>query len=353
MDDLEFDFMLQDRIAKIRAINEQYDLEKNGYVSFSGGFDSCCVSSLLDLALPNNKIPRVFMNTGIEYIDMVKFVRGLAEKDDRFIIVNSGVNIKKMLETDGYPFKSKQHAHNIHIYKNNKELCDKYIKEIENNKELLNDYEYIHNLPNGVKTSVKYYFGVRERERETYVSTRNIPAKLKYQMGGNFNLNISDLCCYRLKKETFAKWEEENGRSIGITGMKAEEGGMRTVIKCVVFDDKNKDKIRRFHPLLVVSDEWEREFAKRNNVEVCKLYKPPYNFVRTGCRCCAFARNVAEELEILYKLLPSDYWAAVRLWKPVFDEYIRIGYRLKQYPHERVKQLSLFDMEEENANLCV
>ena len=30
-----FEFLLQDRVAKIKAINEQYDLENNAYISFS------------------------------------------------------------------------------------------------------------------------------------------------------------------------------------------------------------------------------------------------------------------------------------------------------------------------------
>ena len=82
----EFDLLLFDRITKIKSINEQYDLLNNGYISFSGGKDSVVLSHLVDLALPNNKIPRLFLNTGIEYIDMVKFVKELAEQDERIVM---------------------------------------------------------------------------------------------------------------------------------------------------------------------------------------------------------------------------------------------------------------------------
>ena len=61
----DFEFMVQDRITKIRSINELYNLEKNAYVSFSGGKDSLVASLLLDKALPGNNIPRVFFDTGI------------------------------------------------------------------------------------------------------------------------------------------------------------------------------------------------------------------------------------------------------------------------------------------------
>jgi 3'-phosphoadenosine 5'-phosphosulfate sulfotransferase (PAPS reductase)/FAD synthetase len=116
------DFLLIDRIDKIKSINEKYDLENNAYISFSGGKDSTILHYLIDLALPNNKIPRVFINTGIEYSHIVKFIKQLAEKDERIVILNSGVNIKEMLETYGYPFKSKQHSHNLAIYQRNKHV---------------------------------------------------------------------------------------------------------------------------------------------------------------------------------------------------------------------------------------
>ena len=64
----ENEFLLQDRITKIKSINEQYDLENNSYISFSGGKDSTILHHLFDLALPGNKIPRLFINTNIEYI---------------------------------------------------------------------------------------------------------------------------------------------------------------------------------------------------------------------------------------------------------------------------------------------
>ena len=70
----ENEFLLADRIQKIKSINELYDLENNAYVSFSGGKDSTVLSHLIDEALPQNKIPRVYFNTGIEYKAIVSFV---------------------------------------------------------------------------------------------------------------------------------------------------------------------------------------------------------------------------------------------------------------------------------------
>lgn len=138
-------------------------------MSFSGGKDSTILHYLLDIALPNNKIPRVFINTGIEYNKIVEFVKGLAEKDSRFVLLKPTQNIKQTLEKYGYPFKSKQHAHNLELYAHHYKDFEKIRKEIDNNPKLLKDYDYIHNLAHGIKTLVKYYYGVRERERERVV----------------------------------------------------------------------------------------------------------------------------------------------------------------------------------------
>lgn len=82
----EEEFLLKDRIAKIKSINEQYNLLENSYISFSGGKDSTVLSYLIDEALPGNKIPRVFINTGIEYNLILKFVKEKQLADERIYI---------------------------------------------------------------------------------------------------------------------------------------------------------------------------------------------------------------------------------------------------------------------------
>ena len=119
MKEEEYQFILFDRVEKIKQIASEYDLENTSYVSHSGGKDSCVISALLDIALPNNKIPRVYKDTGIEYRQMRKFVRQLCKKDSRFIYTKPNKNIKHTLSKVGYPFKSKQHLHNFQTYKNN------------------------------------------------------------------------------------------------------------------------------------------------------------------------------------------------------------------------------------------
>ena len=70
---MDNEFLLQDRLQKIRQIIRKYG-EENFYLSYSGGKDSTVLSALLDMALPDNKIPRVYANTGIEYRLILDFV---------------------------------------------------------------------------------------------------------------------------------------------------------------------------------------------------------------------------------------------------------------------------------------
>ena len=84
---MDNELLLADRLGVIRTANEKYDLEHNAYLSFSGGKDSTILHHLLDMALPNNNIPRVYIDTGIEYNAIRKFVMKLAEKDKRFVII--------------------------------------------------------------------------------------------------------------------------------------------------------------------------------------------------------------------------------------------------------------------------
>lgn len=334
----DYELTLFDRLEVIKQTINKYG-EENFYLSFSGGKDSTVVHYLLDMALPNNNIPRVFINTGIDYLDIIKFVNNLAKKDKRFVIIKPTKPIKKILEIDGYPIKSKQHSHNLSIYQNNIKKVEQYRNMIENNKGLLNDYNFIHSLPNGVKTVIKYLYGVREKNNELYFLNHTCPEILKYQFTPAFNLKSSDKCCYRMKKEPAHLYEINNNKSIKILGLRENEGGMRNVhTGCVAFDSNNN--LKEFKPINPISDEFEEWFINKYNIQLCKLYYPPFNFKRTGCRGCPYALELQKQLEIMQSYLPNEAKSCEIIWKPVYDEYRTNKYRLKE--KEEYKQLRLF-----------
>ena len=294
----DYDLLLTDRLGVIKDTINKYGEDKF-YISFSGGKDSTVLHYLIDLALPNNKIPRVFINTGIEYNDIVKFVNDLASKDNRFVILKPTQNIKNVLETYGYPFKSKEHSLKVGRYQ-----CGSRCKSVLNYK---NGFE-----------NIKY-------------SRFQCPKKLQYQFDSDFTLKLSDKCCYKLKKEPIHQWEKENNKTICLTGMRKSERGQRNHLNCII---TRNGKVVKFHPLVVVDNDFENEFVKKNSIELCKLYYAPFNFNRTGCKGCPFALKLQEQLDVMKEFLPNEYKQCCFIWKPVYDEYKRIGYRLKDNEKE-------------------
>ena len=114
----ENEFLLEDRLTKIRSTIEQYGID-NFYISFSGGKDSTVLSKLIDMAIPDNRIPRIYANTGIELNMIRDFVLKLQITDDRIVILQPEKPIREMLEESGYPFKSKAHAKWVDLFQRN------------------------------------------------------------------------------------------------------------------------------------------------------------------------------------------------------------------------------------------
>lgn len=307
----EYEFLLQDRLQKIRQVINQYG-EENFYLAFSGGKDSTVLHNLLDMAIPDNKIPRVYANTGIELNIIRDFVIELAKEDKRIVIIKPSVPIKPMLEKEGYPFKSKQHS----------VLVERYQKS-------------------GLLPSVKQYLGIRKDKKAW---SRSCPKCLKFQFTSENHLKISDKCCFRLKEEPVCNWSNNNHKPYGIVGIMHDEGGRRTTANCLTFKGK---KLKVFQPLVTITKEWENWFIEKYNIKICDIYKPPYNRERTGCKGCPFALHLQEELDTLEKFFPEERKQCEIIWKPVYDEYRRIGYRLKPVEQTQVPGQLEFDINGE------
>ena len=170
-------------------------------ISFSVGKDSTALHHLLDIAIPNNKIKRVYANTGMDYKAITEFVKELAKNDDRFVILKPRTNIKKMLEKDGYPFKSKHHSEMAAIYQRDNESM----------------------------SAIKY------RDGEYNFNSNKCPKLIKYQFENGYDkLKISDKCCFNVKEKPLREYESENNMKVCIVGIMREEGGRRESTKCFV-----------------------------------------------------------------------------------------------------------------------
>lgn len=74
---------------------------------------------------------------------------------------------------------------------------------------------------------------------------------------------------------------------------------------------------------------FDMEFIKLNKIRLCELYYPPYNFKRSGCKGCPYSLNLQNQLDVMAQYMPEELKQCEAIWKPVYDEYRRIGYRLK------------------------
>lgn len=285
----ENDFLLNDRIAKIHSVEKLHGLQENAVIAFSGGKDSCVLSALIDEALPQNKIPRVFVNTGIEHKMILDFVRELKLKDNR-IVVLQGEPMKKTLESKGYPFKSKEYSHKLRLWKQG------------------STSESVHN-----------YFFPKTKTRFC------APKKLLYQLEDDFKLPISEKCCFYTKERKHFDFMRSNHKTITISGIRKAEGGQRTKAHCI----SHNGKIMRFNPIVPLDNQWVSWYVERNKIAICPIYLPPYNFVRTGCVGCPFSPTLEKELQVLQAFFPKEYALAESLWKPIYDEYRKKNFRLK------------------------
>lgn len=306
------EFLLEDRLQKIRQIIGKYG-EENFYLSFSGGKDSTVLSHLIDEALPGNKIPRVYANTGIEYKKIVEFVEREREREHSWelVILKPKKNIKAMLEEEGYPFKSKKHAETVgHFQRRGYEMT---------------------------KWTIRYLQGHLSDNARNYSGEFACPECLKYQFSKDFKLKLSDKCCLRLKEDPLKVWQKENKKPYAILGLMRAEGGRRRDANCLAF---KKGVFKAFQPLAPLTKEWEDWYITKRNIELAVLYYPPYNFNRTGCKGCPFNPNLQRELDTLDKYFPEERKQCEIIWKPVYEEYRRIGYR-KMRPLDEGRQITL------------
>ena len=67
----------------------------------------------------------------------------------------------------------------------------------------------------------------------------------------------------------------------------------------------------------------------------------------TGCKCCPYSLDLQEQLDTMAMYLPSEKKQCEMIWKPVYQEYRRLGYRLRK----DTGQMSIFDfIEKEKEN---
>lgn len=207
--------------------------------------------------------------------------------------------IKPTLEEVGYPFKSKYHSKILSTFQNS-----------------------------GNTESVNVY--TRKKDPRSGVMKRSehlCPKILLHQFTPEYGLKVSSKCCDEMKKKPLHEWEKQNGRTYAIIGIMPDEGGQRESAQCLAFKG---GKLKAFQPLVPVTKAWEDWLIEAYKIDISDIYKPPFNLTRTGCKGCPFALELQKELDTLEDFFPAERKQCEFIWKPVYDEYRRLGYRLRK-----------------------
>lgn len=237
--------------AKIRMtqqrIRQWYDYwDGQVYVSFSGGKDSTVLKHIVDNTPGVYDVPALFVNTGLEYPEIQKFVKDVqAGKWDCFnpdvVIVRPGMRFDEVLKVHGYPVISKR----VSAY---------------------------------ISTAKRHPDSQRARWIRGEDWTKFVTGgKYTYLIDSPFP--ISDQCCNVMKKKPAKKYAHETGRK-PMTGQMAHESVSRENIwmqfGCNGFDMKEPIS----NPMAFWTEQDVLHYIKKFNVPYCPVYgdihvKPP------------------------------------------------------------------------------
>lgn len=295
-----------------RRIKEWYDhYDGEIYVSFSGGKDS---TVLLDLTRKMYQdVPAVFCDTGLEYPEIRDFVK----KFDNVEWLKPKMSFKKVIETYGYPFISKEVSFaldgakrfliNKESYKNKKPL------PIQDPSDEYKPYALLR-LEGKVGENGKGY------------SQFNCK---KWHFMLDAPWNFSAKCCDIMKKEPFKIYNKKTGKK-PITAQMASESRLRKKNwlqhGCNAFDANKPIS----NPMSFWTEQDVLRYIKINKLEIASVYgdvvwrgKDGVEYFevmindgfelkttkleRTGCMFCGYGCHLEESGNGRFKLMKKSH----------------------------------------------
>lgn len=201
--------------------------ENGVYISFSGGKDSTVLLHLVRQMFPD--IEAVFVDTGLEYPEIKKFVK----QHENVTILHPEMNFMQVILNYGYPMISKTVSHGVAIARNK---------------------------PEG--RVAKRQFG------DDYKSKFALKA---WKPLTKTDFKISDKCCSVIKKSPAKNYEYETGKH-PMTAQMACESLTReknwVEYGCNAFNTKRPIS----NPISFWTENDVLQYIKENNIEICSVY---------------------------------------------------------------------------------
>lgn len=260
-----------------RRIKEWYEhFEGDVDISFSGGFDSTVLLHLVRNMYP--EVPAVFVNTGLEFPEILEFVREF----ENVVWLKPRMTYQQVVDRWGHPVVSKKVSMGVTRYRNTK-------SEEQRN--------------------LRLHGGINPTSHKK--QARTIPIKYHHLIDAPFK--ISDKCCDIMKKEPLKKRYKETGRA-PMTGEMAADSTFRKEAYqrtgCNAFDSS----VPKSMPLAVWTKADVQEYTERFNLKQSRIYEMGYD--RTGCWRCKFGCDM-EPLPGRFVLLKKTH---PRMHKFMFDK---------------------------------
>lgn len=200
------------------------------YVSHSGGKDSTLLYYLVKKIYPD--VPGVFVNTGNEYPELVRFMR---EQSD-IVWLKPKIKIKQVFEKYGFPVGSKKKAYDVHKLRH-QNLTPKYRN---------------------------YLLNGDERGKAGCIGKIG-----KLLVEAPFDTH--SICCDIIKKNPLKKYHKETGR-VPITGERCAESKTRQDAYLAHGCNAYNANIPKCTPLAFWTDQDVLHYYHLYKTEMCSLY---------------------------------------------------------------------------------
>jgi 3'-phosphoadenosine 5'-phosphosulfate sulfotransferase (PAPS reductase)/FAD synthetase len=215
--------------------------------SYSGGKDSTVMLDIIRRFVDKNT-PAVFCNTGNEYPEIVKFVR----ETENLITIRPDMQIKQIIEKYGFPLISKEQS--------------QYIRQAKHTNSAKLRNIRLHGSINGIG---------------------KVAERWKFLIDAPFD--VSEKCCYFLKKRPFAKFQKQTGL-YPVIGTMAAESRLRFQKWLKHGCNSFETNVIASYPLSIwtESDIWA--YIRKFNLLYCSVYD--MGIRRTGCLFCSFGCHI-------------------------------------------------------------
>lgn len=223
------DYYAEPKISDDETIESAYPGQV--YVSFSGGKDSTVLLHIARQMYPD--IEAVFVNTGLEYPEIQKFVKTF----ENVTILRPKMRFDEVIKTYGYPLISKEVSGKIYFARKGR-------------KEALMAFEG------------KTVDGTESKYRQRYKKWRPLC---------NSNVPISHKCCEAMKKEPAKAYEKETGRKPILATMAVESAlRVRSWLQngCNAFTAKRPSS----QPMSFWTEQDVLRYAEENEIPIASVY---------------------------------------------------------------------------------